>query len=548
MTRIGASVAATRAVFTHAALRRAVIAFAVATTADWAVTVAVGVIAFQEGGATAVGLIALARMLPSALVVPVFSVLADRARRDRILLGAAMIQGGAIGVAALLLNVDSDPMAVYALVVVATMANTVVRPTHSALLPSLCESTADLASATVATGLLGAVAAMVGPVITGALLATAGPDAVFGAAYGLCMVAVVALARIRYEVVRRPEGPRPHVGRELLDGIGVVARHRELRLVYAAVLAQTYVRGALNVVMVVAAFDLLDAGEAGAAALAGAFGVGGIVGSFAGSLLTGSRHLGRWLVLALAGWGIPIALIAGTDLPGVAMALVGLVGFANSMIDVPFFTLPVRLVDDAVLGRVFGVFESLVSIGVAAGSAATPALISWLGLRGALIATGALLPALGVVAWAHLSTMDERLAVRDTEIDALRASPMFAVLPVASIEQLATRLRPTAIEAGRTIVEQGDAADAAYVIVTGEAEVLGDGRWVRDAGPGDVVGEIALLRDSPRTATVRARTHVELLEMDRDAFLDAVTGHRVSRDTASSLADLRLTHFRPSGG
>ena len=356
------------------------------------------------------------------------------------------------------------------------------------------------------------------------------------------------MLRIRYDAIERQPTKRPHVLREVLEGIQIVARHRELRLVYTGVFAQTYVRGALNVLMVVVAFDLLETGDSGVAALAAAFGVGGIVGSFAGSLLTGTRHLGRWLVAALALWGAPIAAMAGTDVPVVAWVLVAVIGLANSVADVPFFTLPVRLVDDVVLGRVFGVFESLVALGVAAGSVATPPLISWLGLSGALIVTGAVLPLLGVLAWSRMSAMDDRLGVRDRAIDALRAAPMFAVLPVASIEQLATRLRAVSVPATEAIVRQGEPADVAYVIVAGEADVIGDGRHLAVSGPGDTVGEIALLKDGHRTATVRARTDMDLLEMDRDAFLDAVTGHRVSREVATTLADARLDQFGPSGG
>ena len=417
-SRVRMSFAAVRAVFAHPAQRRAVVAFACTGTANWAVTVAVGVIAFEDGGAAAVGLIALARMLPSAVAVPVFAAVADRIRRERLIVGASIVQGVAIGLAGLLLVADVDLVAVYALVVVSAVANTILRPAHSSLLPSLCTTTSELASATVATGLLGASAALAGPVITGVLFAVAGPDAVFGVAFVLCVVATIALLRIRYDAIERQPTKRPHVLREVLEGIQIVGRHRELRLVYTGVFAQTYVRGALNVLMVVVAFDRLDTGDSGVAALAAAFGVGGIVGSFAGSLLTGSRHLGRWLVAALALWGAPIAVMAGTDVPLVAWVLVAVIGLANSVADVPFFTLPVRLVDDVVLGRVFGVFESLVALGVAAGSVATPPLISWLGLSGALIVTGAVLPLWGVLAWSRTSAMDDRLGVRDRAIDA----------------------------------------------------------------------------------------------------------------------------------
>ena len=221
-SRVRMSFAAVRAVFAHAAQRRAVVAFACTGTADWAVTVAVGVIAFEDGGAAAVGLIALARMLPSAVAVPVFAAVADRIRRERLIAGASIVQGVAIGLAGLLLVADVDLVAVYALVVVSTVANTILRPAHSSLLPSLCTTTSELASATVATGLLGASAALAGPVITGVLFAVAGPDAVFGVAFVLCVVATIALLRIRYDAIERPPTKRPHVLREVVEGIQIV--------------------------------------------------------------------------------------------------------------------------------------------------------------------------------------------------------------------------------------------------------------------------------------------------------------------------------------
>jgi MFS family permease len=537
-----------REVLVDPPVRRAVAAFACITTADWAVTVAVGVLAFEDGGAGQVGLIAMARMVPSAFVVPVVSVIADRIPRERILAAVALIQAVMMGAAAALVASGAPRGWVYVAIVASTVANTITRPAHSALLPHLCSSTAELASATVATGLLGALAALFGPVLTGVLLAVAGADAVFAACAGLCALGVAALVRIRYDKVHPTAGPRPHVGREVAEGLGIVARHRELRTIYAGVVAQTYVRGALNVLMVVVAFDVLHTRDSGTAALAAAFGVGGIVGSFAGSLLAGSPTLGRWLLRALVAWGVPIGLTATTDLSAVAFALVALVGVANSVVDVPFFTLPVRLVEDTVLGRVFGVFESLVALGVAAGSAATPALISAFGVHWTLVVTSAVLPVYSVVAWRRLAAMDDRLAVRDREIGVLRAAPMFGVLPVSSIERLATHVTPISLGAGTTIVAQGEPADVAYVIASGEAEVTGDGIVLRQMGPGDTVGEIALLRGGVRTATVRATTDVELLEMGRDAFLDAVTGHRGSNEVVTSLVDARLGHFRPSGG
>ncbi len=546
--RFGASAAATRAVLVEPQLRRAVAALAAACTADWASTVALSVVAFRDGGAAAVGLVTLARMLPSAVGAPVLTAIADRVPRERFLAVASAVHALALGGAAICLTVEAAPVVVYVLAVGATVAFTVFRPVHAALLPLLCTTTKELTSANVVSGLVGAVAAFAGPALGGVLLAASDAGAAFFTAAGLSAVAVALLVRIRYPGPTRAPGPRRarRVRREAIEGLTAVARHRDLRLVFGAALAQTFVRGALGVFTVVVAFELLGSGESGVAVLTAALGAGGIVGSFAGSLLVGSRHMGRWLVVALAMWGAPIALLAGTSATPAAFGLVAVVGLANSVFDVPVFTLPVRLVSDAVLARVFGVLESMVALGVAVGSAATPALVGLLGLRGALVAVGLLLPVVGALLWAQMAALDRRLGVRDEEIGVLRAVPMFAALTVPSIEQLAARVSRAVVPAGTVLIRQGEPAESLWVIADGQAEVIGDGAVVRVAEAGESVGEIALLRGVPRTATVRARTDLKVFELDRAAFLDAVGAHGPSRDAADAMAASRLAHFGPT--
>jgi MFS family permease len=389
-------------------------------------------------------------------------------------------------------------------------------------------------------------ATLLGPVVAGVLLAVSGPAAVFLAASGLSAAATVSFLRIRYESARSPGTEPPRLARQTIDGVATVARDPDLRRLFGLAFAQTYVRGALTVFTVVAAFELLDTKEPGVAVLSAALGVGGILGSFGASLLVGSRHMGRWLVIALALWGAPIALIGALPFPSTAFVLVAIVGLANSVIDIPIYTLPVRLAPDAVLARVFGVLESLVAFGVALGAAVTPALIAIVGVRGALGTTGAILPALALAAWRPLARLDERLKVRDVEIDALRATPLFGLLPVPTLEYLASRLGRKSVPAGAMLFRQGDPGQSVYVIVDGEADIIGDGALVRTAGPGDCVGEIAPLHDIARTATVRARGDLTLFEVQRDAFLDAVGSHRPSRDAAHTLVTGRLADFHPA--
>jgi len=265
------------------------------------------------------------------------------------------------------------------------------------------------------------------------------------------------------------------------------------------------------------------------------------------SLLVGSRHLGAWLGIALALWGAPLAVLGASPTDVAAYLLLATVGLANAIIDVPFFTLPVRLAPDAVLARVFGVFESLVALGVGVGSVLAPVLLDVLGTRGALVVTGAALPLLAVLCWRRLTALDLRLGVRDAEIAVLRDVPVLRQLPVPSIEHLARRLRRSTAPAGTVLVRQGDPGDGFYVITDGRAEVLGDGALVGALGPGDSFGEIALLHDVPRTASIRAATDVTVFELERDDFLDAVAGFSASADTARDVVAGHLANFRPAG-
>ncbi len=535
-------------VLRHPNLRRAEVSFACAWTSEAAFTVTLGVVAFRDGGAASVGLVAIIRLLPSALLAPLVVGVADRVRRERVLTTLSTLRAAALMATALLVQGDAPIVFVYLLAMVATVAFTVYRPVHSALLPSLCTTTRELTSSNVVRGFLDSAGTLVGPALAGVLLAISEASIVFACCAGLSLAAAAALVRLDYEVSPAPERAHgPSLLRETADGVRAVAAHPGLLLVFGLGFAQTTVRGALNVFTVVVAFEMLDTGESGAATLAAAVGAGGVIGAFVVSLLVGSRHLGAWLAVALAVWGAPIALLGVEPSPALALALLAVVGVGNAIIDVPLFTLPVRLVPDAVLARVFGVFEGLVALGVGLGSIAAPALIDVLDLRWALVAVGVVLPTLAVIWWQPLRTLDARLRVRDVEIDVLRAAPMLHQLPVPSIEHLATRLRRTQVPAGQVVVEQGTTGGGFFVIHDGEVEVVGDGEVLGTLGPGESFGEIALLHDVPRTATIRTLTPVTLYEVDPEAFLATVGAFSQSADAAYAVVARRLASFGPTG-
>jgi len=549
--RIGGRLAATgvalRDVGARPPLRRAEVAYGLACTSDAAFTVTLGVVAFREGGAGAVGLVALLRMLPSALGSPVLTAYADRLRRERVLVMASVVRAAALAATALLLAAGAPALTIYALAVVVTAAMTVFRPVHSALLPLLCTDTTELTSANVVRGVLEALATLAGPVLAGIVLAVSSPSTAFGTIAAITILTVLPLLGISSDAPPPvPASPRRVAG-DAVEGIRVVAAHRDLRLVFGLGLAQTIVRGALNVFIVVVAFDLLRTDDSGVATLAAALGVGGLLGSFGASLLVGSRHLGAWLSVALALWGLPIVAMGAVSRQVLDFALIAVVGVANALIDVPLFTLPVRLVSDAVLARAFGVFEALIALGVGVGSVASPILISAVGLRPAMVAMGLLLPLLAVARWRRLHALDDQLGVRDAEIRVLRATSLLALLPVPAIEHLASRLRRETVPAGANVFSEGQLGDRVYVVIDGTGEVIGGGRLLATVGPGTAFGEIAVLQDVPRTATVRAATDLDLFALARDDFLTALGRHQPSSDAAYAAVAQHMANYRPAG-
>jgi hypothetical protein len=545
--RLAATAVALRDVGARPPLRRAEVAYGLACTSDAAFTVTLGVVAFREGGAGAVGLVALLRMLPSALGSTVLTAYADRLRRERVLVVASVVRAGALAATAVLLAAGAPAATIYLLAVVVTAAMTIFRPVHSALQPLLCTDTTELTSANVVRGVLEAVATLAGPVLAGIVLAVASPSAAFGTVAAVTMLSVVPLLGIASDAPPPAPSSARRVTKDVVEGVRVVAAHRDLRLVFGLGFAQTIVRGALNVFIVVVAFDLLGTDDSGVATLAAALGVGGLLGSFGASLLVGSRHLGAWLSVALALWGLPIVAMGAVSRQLLDFGLIAIVGVANALIDVPLFTLPVRLVSDAVLARAFGIFEALIALGVGLGSVASPVLIAVAGLRPAMVATGLLLPLMALLRWRRLHALDDQLGVRDDEIRVLRATSLLALLPVPAIEHLASRLRRETVPAGANVFLEGQPGDRVYVVIDGTAEVLGDGRLVATLGPGGAFGEIAVLHDVPRTATVRAATDLDLFALARDDFLTALGRHQPSSDAAYASVARQMAAYRPAG-
>jgi MFS family permease len=526
-------------------LRRAQLSFLGAWTAEWAFTVALGIVAYRDGGATALGLVGLLRMVPSAILAPLLSPLADRGRRERVLVVVSTVRGVATGAAAVVVAVGGSPAAVYALAVLSTIAATLFRPAHSALLPSLCHTGHELASANVVRGMLDSAATLVGPLLAAVLLAVADVDVVFAVAAAASFWSAGLLLRLRYDAPPRPAAVRAHLVREALEGLAAVARNRDLALVLGLAAAQSFTRGALTVFSVLVSIELLGRGEPGAGTLMTAVGVGAVCGSLAASLLVGTRRLGAWFALGVTLWGLPLVLLGVAPQDAAALVLMALVGVGNALIDVAGFTLLGRMAPDAVLARVFGVLESLVTVSIGVGAFVAAWAVGAWGLRPALVAVGLVCPLLAAASWWRLRALDRTVMVHDAEVGLLQQVPMLRTLPLPSVEQLARGLEALDLPAGSTLFRQGDVGDRYYVVESGEVEVVGDGRVVATLGPGEGFGEIALLRRTGRTATVRARSDVRLRALGADHFLTAVLGYTPSAREAALGVDRLLDRWDP---
>jgi MFS family permease len=511
-------------------VRRVEVAWGAAIVAEWAHFVALGVFAYRGGGASAVGVAGLVRLLPAAVVAPVAASLADRFRRERFLAAATFVSALALAGSAAA-SFAHERLLVYGFASLVGLSSTLIRPTLQALLPSLARTPHELIASNGATSTIESLGTLVGPLLAGVLVSVAGVGVVFAAGGAAVLAGAALLTRVNVE------GRIERAGQQLAAGFGAIARVRGTRLVVLLMVAQTFVRGCLNVLIVVAAFRFMHAGAGAVGYLTAAIGVGGLAGALGAMTLSG-RRLAASFALSLVCWGVPIALIAPRPVLAVALVLLAVVGAANSVEDVAGFTLLQRTVADQHLSRVLGIFWGLAMGAVALGSLAAPALVGALGPRGAFLLVGSILPLVTLGAYRGLTLLDRRSDAAG-ELELIDRVPMFAPLSIAAKEHLAARLIPVSVAAGTQVVCAGEIGDRFYMLDEGALDIDVDGRH-EAAGANDYFGEIALLRDMPRTATVTATADSRLYALERADFLAAVTGHSAARAVGQGVVDARL--------
>ncbi len=537
--RLRESFGALREVYRNPSLRRLELAWVGSIIGTWAYSIALAVYAYRAGGAADVGLVGLIRWLPSAFAAPLASILGDRYPRVRVMLAADLVRAAGLGAMAASVAGQAPVEVVYGLASAVAVVHTAFQPAQQALLPSLARTPEELTAANVSSSTIESLGFCVGPALGGVLLAVSSVWVVFAVTASSFVWSALQLTGL----LRAAEPPLRHAGTRLREeaaaGYRTIRHEPRLRLVIGLFSAQTLVNGAFTVLLAVSAFRLLDLGASGVGYLNSAVGVGGLMGGFISLLLVGQRRLATTFGIAIAGAGGPLFLLGVWPDTPVALVVFALIGLSIIVGDVSGYTLLQRSTPGEVLARVFGVLHSVFYATVALGAILAPVLIDLIGVRWALVATGALLPLLSVLARASLAELDEGPA-RTRELELLLSIPIFAPLPPPVVEHLASRLVPLRAPAGEEIVRRGEQGDRFYIVAVGEVEVLLEGEPRRREGPGSYFGEIALLRDVPRTATVRAATDVELYALDRDDFLAAVTGHAGSAQAAEAVVGSRL--------
>ena len=536
MRRAALAATALAAVMRNPQLRKVELAWGASIAAEWAHFVALGVFAYAAGGASAVGIAGLVRLLPAAVCAPLASSLGDRFRRERFLLGTAALGCAALAGSAAAYAAGQSQVAIYALGAAVGVSSTLFRPALQAILPSLARTPEELIAANGSTSTIESLGTLAGPLLAGVLVSLASPGAVFGAAAAAQLLAVALLAGLRIEGVIQAREPQGGARELVLGGVRAVRDLPEPRLVGGLMAAQGFVRGCLNVLVVVAAFRVLDAGAGAVGYLTAALGVGGLVGAFGAVTLEGKR-LAVPLGVAIAFWGLPIAMIAPAPYFPAAILMLAIVGAANSIEDVAGFTLLQRVVPDVVLSRVLGIVWGVVMAAVATGSILAPLAVDVLGPRAAFGVAGGILPVLTVLVWRRLVALDHRAPAPEAALAIVNRVGLFAPLSVVAKEHIAGRLTRLEVEPGTVVVSKGEAGDRFYIVGEGELEITNGASGT--ARSGDFFGEIALLRDVPRTATVRAKTRAELYALDRDDFLAAVT-HSAVRAAGEEVAERRL--------
>ena len=529
---------------TNSSLLRLAAASGCCLGAEALLEVVLGVWAYQAGGPGLVSLVAAVVFFPAAFVTPAIMVMAERsAHREVVLRLIAFASAALIAFAALAMRVDQSNAVVILFAASALSLGAAFPPLESGLLPWLARTPDELIAAHRWSSIARNVGTLGGPVAGALCVGLGGPSTGALVAGGVLVIGVALVASVRTQAQHVDlSSPRPTFGglvRLIVDGGRMVARPPG---VLTLVVVRGVVVGALDVLVVVIALDLFDLGGDAVGWLRAALGLGGVLGGVVSSWAVRNDRLACSFTAAVGCLGLPLMAVWLGKGAAVAYGAMLVIGLVNAIVDVALRSLLPRAHGAARVGRVMASSEFFNLFALSVGAAIATGLIYAAGIRGTFQVLGLALVITAVLFARQMRRLDATMPKPGPEAGLLRKVPMFSPLPLAVIEHLCARLESHRYEDGAVVMREGDTGDVYHLIVTGTAEAAALGTPLRTMGVGDGFGEIALLRDIPRTATVTASGPLTTVTLRREDFLAAVTGHNDASAAAALIAEQRLAN------
>ena len=548
--------------FRNPTLRRVGFAYALFTSAEFGIWIALLVFAYGHGGASAGTLIVLVQLVPCIVLGPFIGALVDRQRPSRVLRIGYVLQALSMAAVAVAIAVGAPTFVVFILAPLTSISLSMTRSPQAALLPAVVRTTDELTAANVMTGWTDGAASLVGPALVGVLLAASGTAAAIAVTAAMSMIAFVLVFGVagpaaavpmadgtenschgdgsggrRFADIRQSMGSiRAGAGSNLTKTL----RNPQIRVLLALHTFYFVLVGALDLLCVVLAVDFLHMGPGGAGFLNAAFGAGALCAAFVTAFLVGRRHLASTLTGTLFVAVIALAVIGAVPKVGAALVLIGVVGLAGAVFDTTGRTLLQRSAPADAIAGTFSILESLMDFGLAVGAVVVRIALSIGGVRAALWAPALCAFVLTALLWTRLRAIDESATVPQVEIQLLRSITIFAALPAPSLEGIARELVAVPTPTGTVVIREGEPGDRYYAIADGELEILRGAVHQVTLSRGAGFGEIALIRDVPRQATVIAASDSLLYSLEKDVFVETITGSATASRAARTAIERHL--------
>ena len=527
---------------------------ALSSGGDWLYNVALLIFVYEQTGSPGwLAATTITRLAPYVLFGPIGGAIAERHDARLVMVLSDLVRAVLMGVLALVAATGASAGIAVVVSFLATTAGTAYLPCVARGVPEMVGER-HLAAANSVSSTVQNVAVVIGPAIGGLVLLLGSTTWAF---------AINAVTFLASAAVLRGIRPIPGAGAlegtglraQLAGGLNVLRTSRAARWLTATQMMGAAAYGLITVFFVLIPTELLGTGSSGTGTLYAAVGVGGVAIAGATTRMADSPHPSVWLVASIALSGLPLAVLAASDSMAPALVIVAVLGAALVVGDVVAMTVLQRSLPPDAIGRVFGMADALTVLAMVVGSAAAPAVVDALGLEEALVATGLAIAVLGVTALPPLLSLDRAADARRLELEphvrVLESLAIFEGTTRRGLEAMAGSAVREQVEAGTDVVREGDPATAFFVVVEGQLAVrargeLDESRLVNTLHAGDAFGEIGLIAQRPRMATVSAVTDCLLDRISGDAFIAAVQADDHARATFLRRARVALATSHPS--